>query len=98
MGGERIWLTFIDAPNHLGEWRGLVRLPPLPTDRARTIKVDLSMQSGRVNMDHLYQIVISFGGMAWDEPLNPDGATIVVEGIAFIPNDDLEQSEAGDAD
>ena len=31
-------------------------------------------------------IIINFGRYAWDEPLNPEGATIFVEDIRFIRN------------
>jgi len=64
----------------------LVKLPPLPEGRAETIKIDFAKLAGRFDPNNLYQIVFNFGGMAWEVPLNPNGATITLEDVRFIPN------------
>ena len=85
-GKEKIWLNFVDGKDYIHSWRGLIKLPPLPEGRAETIKIDFAKLTGRFNPDQLYQIVFNFGGMAWEVPLNPNGAVITFEDVKFIPN------------
>ena len=84
-GEEKLWMNFVDAAGYVGTYRGLVKLSPLSA-QFQTIIINFSKLKHRFNTEHIYQIIFNFGGHAWDEILNPNGATIHIQDVRFVRN------------